>query len=118
MESQPSDSGDGELPNTAASAVNLTKIFLFHRLEDVCRFARVIQNRYNSRNTLYKNPKTGDFYLVITKGRATPVLYNKICNIAVEYGEYVPSGAASIAYYNEHFTMMIKNRAVQKLANL
>lgn len=118
VESQPSDSGDGELPNTAASAVNLTKIFLFHRLEDVCRFARVIQNRYNSRNTLYKNPKTGDFYLVITKGRATPVLYNKICNIAVEYGEYVPSGAASIAYYNEHFTMMIKNRAVQKLANL
>lgn len=105
-------------PDTNAPAVDMTKIFLFHRLDDVCCFARIIQDRYHSRNTLYKNPESGDFYLVMTKGRATPVLYNKICNIAIEYGECVSSGAASIAYYNEHFTMMIKNRAIQKLANL
>lgn len=104
--------------NANVPSVDMTKIFRFHRLEDVCRFAQVIHTRYHSRNTLYKDPRSGDFYLALTKGRVTPELYNKICNIAIEYGECVSSSAASIAYYNEHFTMMIKNRALQKLANL
>ena len=103
---------------TVPAPVDMTKIFLFHRLEDVCRYAGIIHNRYNSPNTLYKDEKAGNYYLTLQKGKASPELYNKVCNIATEYGEYVPASVSSIAYYNEHFTVMIKSKAIQKLANL
>ncbi len=120
-------SGESKLPlpsgakpkfGAGISSIEMTKIFLFHSLEDICQFADVIQSKYRSSNTLYKDQKTGSFYLVLTKGKASPHLFNKVCNIATEYGECLPASAASPAYYNEHFTIMIKNKAIQKLANL
>lgn len=104
--------------NTSVPPVDMTKIFSFHRLEDICRYSEVIHTRYHSSNTLYKNPKDGLYYLALSKGKASPELFNKICNIATEYGEYVPVNATAVAYYNEHFKVIIKNKAIQKLANL
>ena len=98
--------------------VDMSKIYLFHRMEDVCKYADVIHTRYQSANTLYKDPKSGYYFLVLTKGKASPELFNKICNIATEYGEYVQASASTVAYYNEHFKIIIKNKAIQKLANL
>ena len=104
--------------NKTAAPVNITKIYLFHSIEDVCRFAEVIHMHYQSSNTLYKDSKNGLYYLVMSKGKSSPELFNKICNIATEYGEYVPASASTVAYYNEHFKVIIKNKAIQKLANL
>lgn len=102
----------------AAQPVEMVKIFLFHRLEDVCKYSEVIHTRYNGSNTLYKDPKDGFYYLALSKGKTSPELFNKICNIATEYGEYIPTSAASVAYFNEHFKVIMKNKAIQKLANL
>ena len=98
--------------------VDFTKIYAFHKLEDICRYSEVIHTRYNSNNTLYKDPKDGYYYLTLTKGKCSPEIFNKVCNIATEYGEYVPVSDSSVAYFNEHFKVIIKNKAVQKLANL
>lgn len=114
----PLPSNTKEKAGDIMTSVDMTKVFLFHQLKDVCRYAQIIQPKYHSKNTLYKDPKSGNFYLTLNKGKASPELYNKVCNIAIEYGECVPATAASTAYYNEHFTVMIRNKAVQKLANL
>ncbi|NCB99358.1 MAG: adaptor protein MecA [Clostridia bacterium] len=114
----PLPSGSKDKAENMIASVDMTKIFLFHRLEDVCQYAKIIQPKYNGWNTLYKDPVSGSFYLTISKGKASPELYNKICNIAIEYGECVSATAASVAYYNEHFTVMIRNKAIQKLAIL
>ena len=98
--------------------VEMVKIFLFHRLEDVCKYSEVIHTRYQASNTLYKDPKDGFYYLTLSKGKSSPELFNKICNIATEYGEYIPTTAASVAYFNEHYNVILKNKAIQKLANL
>ena len=102
----------------ASQPIEMTKIFLFHKLEDVCKYSDVIHTRYNGANTLYKDPKDGYYYLALSKGKTSPELFNKICNIATEYGEYLPAGNASVAYYNEHFKVILKSKAIQKLANL
>lgn len=120
----PENTAETESANTpakekkASAPVNMTNIFLFHRLEDICNYAKVICTRYNSANTLYKDSKSGHYYLALSKGKSSPELFNKICNIATEYGEYIPTADASIAYYNEHYKIIIKNKAIQKLANL
>ena len=98
--------------------VDITKIYLFHRMEDICRYSEAIHSRYSGSNTLYKDPKSGYYILTLTKGKTSPELFNKICNIATEYGEYVPASASTVAYYNEHYKIILKNKAIQKLANL
>jgi adapter protein MecA 1/2 len=125
--SNSASSDESETPQASASeagdakdraAVDISKTFIFQHLDEVCRYAELIQPFYRSSNTLYKDAKAGTFYLVITKGKSSPQVFNKICNIATEYGECVPTTSASVAYYNEHFTIMVKNKAIQKLANL
>ena len=101
-----------------STPVDLTKIFLFHRLEDICNYAEIIHTRFSGASALYKDPKDGFYYLVLSIGKTTPELFNKICNIASEYGEYLPTSSASVAYFNEHFKIIIKNKVIQKLANL
>lgn len=114
----PLTEGTSKKEEVISAPVDMTKIFLFYHLDDVCRYAHVVRTKYNSANTLYKDSKSGNYYLALTKGKASPEVYNKVCNIATEYGEYVPATASSVAYYNEHFTVIIKNKALQKLANL
>lgn len=109
---------NGRDTRKSSSSVNLTNIFRFHHLDDICRYAKVICTRYHSTNTLYKDTVDGSYYLVLKKGKSTPELFNKICNIASEYGESIPSTEASVAYYNEHYKIILKNKAIQKLANL
>ena len=103
---------------TEAAPVKMTKVFVFDHLEDVCHYAQAVHTKYNGRNILYKDPKSETFYLVLTKGRTTPETFNKVCNIAIEYGRYLPTTDASIAHYNEHFKVMIRSKAIQKLANV
>lgn len=98
--------------------MDLTRIFRFRRMADVCRFAAVTSEFYNSPNSLYKDPVSGCFYLSLTKGKATPETYNRVCNIAIEYGETVPVPGTSLSYYDEHFKLMVKKHAVQSLAAL
>ncbi len=97
---------------------DLTRIFRFRRMADVCRFAAVTTAFYDSPNTLYKDPSSGFFYLSLTKGKASPETYNRVCNIAIEYGETVPVPGTSLAYYDEHFKLMVKKHAIQSLAKL
>lgn len=98
--------------------MDLTRIFRFRRMADVCRFAAVTSEFYDSPNTLYKDPVSGCFYLSLTKGKASPETYNRVCNIAIEYGETVPVPGTSLSYYDEHFKLMVKKHAVQSLAAL
>ncbi len=104
--------------NSLSPDTDLTRIFRFKRMADVCRFAAVTTAFYNSPNTLYKDPVMGDFYLSLTKGKATPETYNRVCNIAIEYGETVPVPGTSLSYYDEHFKLMVKRHAIQSLAQL
>lgn len=110
------DKGNPRTVKEKTVPVNLSKVFMFRSLTDVCRFSSVISSIYTSSNTLYKHPASGCYYLVLAKGTMTPEAFNKVCNIAVEYGECVPATSASLAYYDEHFPIIVGRQAVQKLS--
>ena len=97
--------------------------------------ARILSGHYHGENSLYKNPETGDYYLLVSKSndlykneaahryyllvsksRQTPEEFNKVCNILSEYGtsaKYSPSGEA---YMKEHYTLLMEHCALQQLA--
>ncbi len=98
--------------------LNIIKIFSFKTLTDVTDFAAIISSRYHAKNTLFKDTQKDCYYLVLNKGNHTPELFNMICNMAAEYGQYCKSTYATLTYFNEHLDVIIKNNAIDILSDL
>jgi adapter protein MecA 1/2 len=98
--------------------VDITKVFSMNDITDVTGIAQTIDGFYKGRNDLYKNPTAHRYYLLVRKSDQTPENFNKVCNILSEYASlqnYTPGGAA---YYDEHYTCLIRGNALEMLARL
>lgn len=101
-----------ELPSS------LIKVYMFSRLSGVTRFADVIQSIYHGEIELYKDPVSGNYYMLLDIAGHTAEEFNKLCNIASEYGRPVPANAATRLYYREHFTPVAGADLLSSLAKL
>lgn len=93
-----------------------TRIYRFGNLDLATDAAKVTGPVFQGRNTLYKKPGTSQYYLVLSSADTDPLAFSRICNILAEYGEKVKQEAASEAYYQEHYEVIIRGQALQKLA--
>ena len=100
------------------SLKNISKVYSFDSLDEVIRLSKVIYKHYNGENTLYKNPDTGLYYLVVCMSKHTPEQFNKICNIISEYVTSERPGPLDIEYFKEHYDVIVKDNAVQVLRKL
>lgn len=98
--------------------VDLTKMFIFHNLADISRLAKILNGFYDGENTLYKEPGTRSYYLMVHKSSHSPEVFNKVCNILSEYAHQGAVNSATEAYFEEHFTMLCANNALQTFATL
>lgn len=96
-------------------SVNIARIFSFKSINDISILADNLYHIYTSENTLYKNDKTGEYILIMQQGSLSPESFNRICNLASEYGTQLKNVPASISYFEEHFEPLIKYDALQKL---
>ena len=96
----------------------LTKAYTFDSLQAVCRFAAVVAPRYHGNAQLYKNTAEDSYYLLLRMTGHSAEDFNKLCNIASEYGHSAPSGTASLLYYKEHFTPVQDEHVLDTLAKL
>jgi adapter protein MecA 1/2 len=101
----------------ADEITNLTKMFEFKTLEQIQRLAQVLAGFYDGENDLYKDEKKGCLYMLVQKSHHTPEEFNKICNILTEYGSNEPYTKSMEAYMSEHYDLVIKKDALQKLLN-
>lgn len=97
---------------------NLTKIFSFSTLDDIIHLAKHISLIYNGKNTIYKDQTSIKYYLVLNKSSHTPEEFNKICNTISEFAKPAHTTYASLNYFEEHFCVIIKNKAIQVLSSL
>ncbi len=94
------------------------RYFSFENLDRVCNAARVAGRGYGGVNTLYKNPVSGRYYLVIHHPLGDNDSFNRICNLLSEYGTPIKAGHASEAYYEEHYEVLVRGHALQALSSL
>lgn len=104
----------GKIPSDA----NLVKIFSFSNLQVIEQLAVVLKDLYQGVNTLYKDPRNSIYYLVVNKTDHTPEEFNKICNTISEYGNKEVSTISKEAYFREHLTVIIKDKALQVLSSI
>lgn len=102
----------------AAVPQELTRIFSFDSIHTVTRISHVLVTCYDENNSLYKNDAAHQYILVISKGKHSPVEFNKVCNILSEYGTAEKYVSASEAYLEEHFSPIIKENALQALSQI
>ena len=97
--------------------IDLTRLYCFGDLDSIIDAAHILKDYYHGKNRLYKNKAKKLYYLVISKSSHTPEEFNKICNILTEYGSNEPYTKATEAYMAEHYDLVIKKDALQKLLN-
>ncbi len=111
-------SADEDAANNGESAKKLIYSFRFASLGEVTALAGVIAPFYRGENTLYKNPSDASYHLVLHMSEHRPADFNKICNIASEYGTQERFGAATASFFDEHMECIIRGHAVQMLEKL
>ena len=98
--------------------MNLVQSFRFQSLDDAILAARGLNRFYSGKNSLYKNEHLGTYQLVLHQSGCTPESFNKVCNILSEYGTNEAFSASGEAYLLEHGSAILKDSAIQKLADL
>jgi adapter protein MecA 1/2 len=97
---------------------NIIKTYRFSNLDIVNDLAKIIIPVYHGLNSLYKNPSNNQYYLVLSQSDHSPEEFNRVCNILSDYGTKEPFMYASLSYYDEHYTCICADHAVQVLAEL
>lgn len=97
---------------------NLTKVYVFKNYDSISRLSKVLQGYYKGVNSLYKNPKSGIYTMLINKSAHTPQEFNKVCNIFSEYGTSEKYLSTTEARLREHEQLLIAGNALQVLADI
>ena len=93
-------------------------MYAFDSIHEITMFASVVNKQFSVRNTLYKDSSEGEYFLVLYRDNLDKESYEKICTILSEYGSEVFSSAAGETYLDEHYSIVIKDNAIQTLANI
>lgn len=117
IEDVPDAEAEKEKPDMAENA-NLIRIYSFYDFKTIERLASVLREIYFGKNSLYKNPISRTYYLVLNKSEHTPVQFNQIINIVSEYGNKEPVSGEKELFYQEHYKTILKDSALQILANI
>ncbi len=95
-----------------------SRIFSFDSLHEVTKFAAIVSRKFNGINTLYKNEAKGKYYLILHQGDLDSTLFGNICSLLTEYGKTEIGSTADEHYLAEHYSIVIKDQAVQTLSRI
>ncbi len=95
-----------------------TMLFSFAALHDVTRIAHMASASYKGDSTLYKDEANGCYLLVISSANQNPADFNRVCNLLSEYGRPEKSILSAKAYLEEHYEPLIREHAMEALAQI
>lgn len=101
-----------------AKKANITKIFLFHTLDDLIAACVQISGIFKGQSLLYKNPADSSYYFILNKSGLSLEDFNRVCNIISEYGKLCRMTYATLHYMKEHYELIVSENTVLELAGL
>ncbi|MCI8549147.1 MAG: adaptor protein MecA [Lachnospiraceae bacterium] len=112
--SAPDLAAPSDEPKEASSSEDL-RIFHFRSLDHVSQAAEVLEASFDGHNSLYRNPATKEYFLVISRQGYKEDEFARVLNTLSEFGSRIKGTYASEAYYQEHFDLIIEGLALQIL---
>lgn len=93
------------------------KVFSFDSLNTLIQLAHLVSPQYTARNSIWKDPVKKRYYLLLNRGHGKSI-FQSTCSMISEFGKEEVVTYATQAYYNEHFQMILKDKALEQLAKL
>lgn len=94
------------------------RIFEFENIDKIIEAAGVLNGSYDGNNSLYKDNGSGKYYLLLDGRAQDPIMFASTCNVLSEYGHIGPQNYSGKAYLDEHFEVIIKNKALEALGRI
>lgn len=116
--STPSKTTPSSESTTSKDLENTIRLFTFDSLDRVCEASKIAGQVFEGPNTLYKNPITNRYYLLLKEPTPDCDSFKRICNLLSEYGTIRKTDYATEAYYEEHYEIIVKDHALQTLSGL
>ncbi len=104
--------------SSEASQTEIFFLFSFGAMHDIMKFAALNQTKVTVKNTLYKSDSNGRLYLLIQPDSETAGTLKSLCTQLSEYGKPENSSSISTQYLDEHFKVIIRDNALQKLTDI
>lgn len=93
------------------------KLYSFVSMKPIIEAAHRVTQNYTGKNTLWKDNTGKKYYLLMNKGNAKHA-FHAVCSTISEYGAEEPVTYATQDYFNEHYRVIIKDKALAQLAQL
>lgn len=93
-------------------------MFTFHDMDHAILLAHQLSGYYNAINTLYLDEKKDCFYLIMRQGTHNKNDFNRVLHTAAKYLHQEKYAPAKEAYCQEHYRLVFKDNALQKLAEI
>lgn len=94
------------------------KAFAFENIDILIEACKHLSPLHIAPSFLYKNPKNNIYYLVLLNENIDNALFISSCNILSEYSKRISFLSTSKAYFDEHFELIIKDFALNKLSKI
>ena len=104
--------------DTPSIPSDLVRLFTFHELDAAILAANTLQGFYQGKNTLYKDPQAGDYYLILHQSQHTIAEFNQVYHLISSYLQPKKYTTGTQAYYEEHFQKIINGNALQQLGEI
>lgn len=109
---------DTKADETSEKEEDVYRIFSFASIGVLTRLANIFGPGLVCENKLYKNGSDGQYLLVVSQRSLSAESFGKVCNTISEYGVTTKALPTGVAYMDEHYDCIIRNNALQKLAEL
>jgi adapter protein MecA 1/2 len=93
------------------------RVFSFISLNPIIHVAHMVTEAYTGKNSIWKNVENGRYYLLLNRGNAKNT-FRSVCSMIGEFGKEEPVTYATQDYFNEHYQVIIKDKALMQLSQL
>lgn len=93
-------------------------IYRTTNMESLITVSHIVSSYYDSDNTLYKHYDDVTYYLIVSHNRNTNMEFERVCDTLREFTEPYKFNYTTKYYMDEHYRSIIKNNALQTLAEL
>lgn len=98
---------------------NIIRGFTFDSLDAVIEAAKALNGDFDGHNSLYKDNRTKEYYLILKDVGSNEQVYNSTCNMLAEYATNGGvANANGVSYLYEHYEVIIAEDALNKLVRI
>lgn len=104
--------------STASAPATQQQYYYFREFAHLARLGSFLAPFYQGKSTLYKDPVSSLYYLILSKEEGKTEYFQRACSLASDFGVRISASYAVPSYFKEHYQLIAKDNAIQILNEL